>query len=224
MENRRKRGKVYESGEKTGMNLIQIVESVREQAKNLVEERWKEFEELGKSGTSEDLFCELSFCVLTANWSAAGGIKAQQEIGKGFLELDEDELKLALKKVGHRFPNARASYIVSNKWMIEKLKEILQMPTPKARDYIVENAKGIGWKEASHFLRNVGKGDVAILDKHILRIMKNTMLIDEIPKGWTKKRYLSYEEALKPIAQHFFMPLGKLDLYLWYSVKKRVDK
>ena len=204
--------------------LVEVVQSVWNEASPEVERRWREFQLLGKEGEEEALFNELSFCVLTANWSAQGGIKAQKEIGNGFLELSEENLELELRNVGHRFPRARASYIVANRWIVGNLKEVICQPESQAREYLVKNIKGIGWKEASHFLRNVGKGDVAILDKHILRLMLEAKLIEDIPKGWSKKKYLNYEEKLRPVAQYFSISLGKLDLYLWYSVKKRVDK
>ena len=192
----------------------------------MVEKRWNEFVNLGENGTELELFSELSFCVLTANWSAKGGIKAQNEIGpEGFAKLDIDELEYALRKVGHRFPKARAQYIVSNRWIIGTIRHLFVLPYYQMREFIVKNMKGIGWKESSHFLRNVGYGEVAILDKHILRLMKESNLIDSIPKGWTKKRYLEYEKILKDVLEnHFNEPIGKLDLYLWYLVKKDVDK
>ncbi len=204
--------------------LIARVEKIYDEAKPLVEDRWRDFLHLGENGSEEELFSELSFCVLTANWSAVGGIKAQKEIGKGFAHFPPSKLEEALKKIGHRFPAARARYIISNRWIIGHLRELLKGSTSETREYIVKNVKGIGWKEASHFLRNVGKGEVAILDKHIMRLMLRGKLIDEIPKGWSKSRYLDYESRLRPIADYFGMPLGKLDLYLWYSVKKKVDK
>jgi len=67
--------------------LIEQLEKVREEARALVESRWQEFETLRKTGNEEELFAELSFCVLTANWSAQGGMKAQKIIGKGFANL-----------------------------------------------------------------------------------------------------------------------------------------
>ena len=58
----------------------------------------------------------------------------------------------------------------------------------------------------------------------MLRVMLQYELIDEIPKGWTKKKYLDYEERLKNVAEGFGECLGKLDLYLWYMIKHTVDK
>ncbi|SHF29956.1 N-glycosylase/DNA lyase [Marinitoga hydrogenitolerans DSM 16785] len=207
------------------MKLIKDIENIYDEAKPLVEKRWQEFVELGKRGSEKELFSELSFCVLTANWSAKGGIKAQKEIGvEGFVNLNIDELEYTLKKVGHRFPSKRAQYIVSNRWIIGTIRHLFVLPYYQVREFLVKNIKGIGWKEASHFLRNVGYGEVAILDKHILRLMLVDNLIDSIPKGWTKKRYLDYEKRLKVLEKYFNEPIGKLDLYLWYLVKKDVDK
>ena len=205
-------------------NLINSIEGIWDESTPLVEKRWKSFLTLGKIGSEEELFSELSFCVLTANWSAKGGIRAQKEIGNGFCFFTREELENALRKIGHRFPSARSNYIIQDRWLIGRLRRIISMPSEEAREYIVKNVKGIGWKESSHFLRNVGVKNVAILDKHIMRMMVSAKIIDEIPKGWTKSRYLDYESRLAPLAEYFKIPFGKLDLYMWYAVKKSVDK
>lgn len=202
--------------------LLNKLEEIREESKPLVEKRWAEFENLRNYGSEDDLFSELSFCVLTANWSAQGGIKAQKLIGHGFSTLNQEELADKLREVGHRYPDARAQYIVTNRRIIGKLREVISTEDP--RGYLVKNIKGLGWKETSHFLRNVAFTNYAILDKHVLRIMNKYRLIEEIPKGWTKKRYLDYEERLRKVAEAFGEHLGKFDLYLWYMIKKTVDK
>jgi len=204
--------------------LLKELEKIRKEAKPLVEERFEEFKRLGREGTEEDLFCELSFCVLTANWSAEGGMRAQEKIGKGFVHLPLDELAEKLKEVGHRYPQKRAEFIVANRWLIGKLKDLVNGDPFLSREFLVKNAKGIGWKEASHFLRNTGVEDLAILDKHVLRLMKKHGLIQEIPKGWTRNKYLYVESILRKVAERFGEPLGKFDLYLWYLVKGKVDK
>ncbi len=205
--------------------LVNLIKNVWWEATPLVESRWEEFVEVGKNGSEKELFSELSFCVLTANWSAKRGIFAQGKIGDGFYTFPQEKLEKTLKEVGHRFPSARARYIVENRWIVGKLKELIVSAPPKeVREYIVENVKGIGWKESSHFLRNIGIGDFAILDKHIMRLMKTSEIIDEIPKSWTKSRYLDYESRLIPVAEYFNLPLGKLDLYMWYLIKNSVDK
>ena len=80
----------------------------------------------------------------------------------------------------------------------------------------MENILGLGYKEASHFLRNTGHFNVAILDRHILRIMEEYSLIPEIPKTLTKKRYFQIEKTLEKLSRKVDLPLGVLDIYLWY--------
>ncbi|HEY8541605.1 MAG TPA: N-glycosylase/DNA lyase [Pseudothermotoga sp.] len=206
-------------------SLLQDLMHIKEQARELVEERFKEFKWLGENGSEEDLFSELCFCVLTANWSAQGGIKAQRSIGtEGFLNLSEDDLEAFLVAIGHRYPKARASYIVRNRSLIGKLRSLIKMNPFVAREWLVRNALGIGFKEASHFLRNVGIEELAILDRHVLSIMNKYKIIDQVPKSLTKSRYLTYEERLREFANQFGESLGKLDLYLWYFIKGKVEK
>lgn len=198
---------------------------IKEKARESIEKRFKEFKWLGENGSEQDLFSELCFCVLTANWSAQGGIKAQQLIGaQGFLDLSQKDLEASLVTVGHRYPKARASYIIKNRDLLGKLKSIIKMEPFIAREWLVKNALGIGFKEASHFLRNVGIEELAILDRHVLSIMSKYEIIDQVPKSLTKSRYLFYEKQLREIADQFGEPLGKFDLYLWYFVKGKVEK
>ncbi len=206
-------------------NLVEKLREIEEEAKILVEERIKEFKNLGLYGTELDLFSELSFCVLTANWSAQGGIKAQNIIGKNkFANLPLEKLVEELKGIGHRYAIKRSEYIVENRKLIGKLRSILELPSTEGRKILVRSAKGIGWKEASHFLRNTGKLDVSILDKHVLRILYNEKIIEEIPKNWNEKKYLHIENLFFNLSYEFGKAPGETDLYLWYLIKGKVEK
>ncbi len=105
--------------------LVNKIEDVKLTIKDEVERRFEEFKDIGKNGDELDLFSELSFCVLTANWRAKGGIKAQKFITKeGFAHYNEEQLISKLREVGHRFPNTRSRYIVENRWIIGSLKNL----------------------------------------------------------------------------------------------------
>jgi N-glycosylase/DNA lyase len=206
-------------------SLEELVSLVKDEAKDLVSQRIAQFKNFPRHDVS-NLFSELCFCVLTANWSAQGGMRAQELIDKGFLTMPPEDLEDALRSVGHRFAYQRARFILENRQRAHLLPSIVNgsLSSPEARSMLVKNFKGIGWKEASHFLRNVGLLDVAILDKHILRLMHHYKLIENMPKGWTRARYEAHEQLLIPIAQELQADLGEMDLYLWYAVKNTVDK
>lgn len=80
----------------------------------------------------------------------------------------------------------------------------------------MKNVKGMGYKEASHFLRNIGfADDLAILDRHILKNLKIFGIIEEIPKSLSKKKYLEIEEKMRNLANEVNIPLSHLDLLFW---------
>jgi N-glycosylase/DNA lyase len=81
----------------------------------------------------------------------------------------------------------------------------------------------LGYKEASHFLRNIGFMDVAIIDRHILNILVEYGLIKR-PKTLSKKNYLEIEKKLEKLAKKTRMSLGELDFYLWYMKTGKVLK
>ncbi len=99
---------------------------------------------------------------------------------------------------------------------ISELPEIIRLPERRARTWLVSNVKGLGMKEASHFLRNTGRLGVAVIDRHILRILASVGL----PCG----NYAEAEESVFLIAEKLGMAPGELDLYLWYLETGRVLK
>ncbi len=210
------------------MNKItSLVESLKSsQIKNTIDSRIKEFSELGRKSSNE-IFKELCFCLLTANFSAQGGIKIQNAVGDGFLKLPEEELAKKLSELGHRFPNTRAKYIFEARKYKDNLKEILEnfKDESEAREWIVKNIKGLGMKESSHFLRNIGYKNLAIIDFHIVDLLAKHNLIEKPKsKSLTQKKYIEIENLLKKIAKKTNLSLGELDLYLWYEETGKVLK
>ena len=102
-----------------------VGEQIRCGLKGTVDERIMEFHDLGRK-SSRELFKELCFCILTANYSAEGGIRIQRSIGDGFLALPEEVLARRLRELGHRFPEARASYIVQARRHMDTMKSIIE--------------------------------------------------------------------------------------------------
>ncbi|TFG25682.1 MAG: N-glycosylase/DNA lyase [Promethearchaeota archaeon] len=191
---------------------------------NLVNTRIAEFSEI-KDKASDKIFTELCFCIMTANCSAEKCIEIHENIGDDFLNLSQYQLTNKFKELGYRFPNIRSKYIVEARCNKEELNKRIKSNKNgnMLREWIVSNIKGIGYKEASHFLRNIGFDNYAIVDFHIIDLLVKHGLIEK-PKTMTKKKYLEIEELLKDIAERLGFNLAELDLYLWYMETKKVLK
>jgi len=90
-------------------------------------------------------------------------------------------------------------------------------------EFIVENVKGIGYKEGSHFLRNIGYENLAIVDFHIIDLLVKSYMIEK-PKTLTKRKYLEIEELLLEVGEQLKLNLAELDLFLWYIETGKVLK
>lgn len=220
--------------------------------KGLIESRLREFRHIWEDGSDEDLFRELVFCLLTpqsraktcwaavqrlvskcmiCNISSEGAKEAQKEgpkkegLRKEGLRKEDVQREL----VGVRFSERKAEYICLARRMFStrSLRAILEgfSSSFAAREWLVQNVKGLGYKEASHFLRNIGLGeDLAILDRHILKNLKLLGVIDEIPSSLSKRTYLEIEKKMTAFSKRVEIPMGNLDLLLWYKEAGEVFK
>jgi len=226
------------------MDAIEEVKSVIPRVERYVKQRMEEFERLGKGGKTHfdfrpfldidydaGLFSELSFCILTANSSATLGIKVQAHLGdEGFLNKNKEELEEVFRKFGHRYAGQRAERIVEARQKFPKVKTLIEKEkNPKViRELLADSKspykiKGFGYKEASHFLRNIGFKDVAIIDRHISRFLMEKGLLKQV-KSITPKVYLEAERVLEEVAKELGLTLGELDLYIFYIKTKKVLK
>ncbi len=207
--------------------LIQEIKTLMQtKQKQTVKQRKKEFLAF-KNHSNEEWFSELCFCLLTANTSAEMGIRVQKQISaKQFLSLPEKKLARELRKAGSRFYNRRANFICSAR-KFSGIKEILKsLPEKEKRIFLVKNIKGFGLKEASHFLRNTGNLNYAIIDKHVFNVAKENKLIKEEKESikLNEKTYFELEKKLKKIAEKLNLTLGELDLFLWFTKTGKILK
>lgn len=203
-------------------NLRRIVSDVR--IRRIVLKRIRMFKKTGRD--RRKVFSELCFCILTANYTAEGGIRIQREIGEDFFKLNRLELAEKLRSLGYRYPETRAKYIVEARMLFDDVWRILKEEDEqtKIRRWLADNVRGIGFKEASHFLRNIGFSNLAIIDKHVLRVLNRYGLIRSIPKTLSRGKYLEIEQTLSKIASELKVSLAELDLYLWYIDTGKVLK
>ena len=200
------------------MKLIHKIQALRKsRVKSVVDKRLKEFEALGKK-SSKEWFSELCFCILTANSKAITALQIQKELGsKGFCSFCQKDIRDSIKRNKHRFHNNKAKYITEARCHVDIKQKIEHMEETEARAWLVKNIKGLGYKEASHFLRNVGYKNLAILDRHILNLMNEK-------KALNKNRYLEIEKKFLKLAKRLNMNAAELDLYMWYMKTGKVLK
>jgi N-glycosylase/DNA lyase len=200
------------------MKLTQKVEDLKKsEIGDLIGERIKEFKQIRRELDEERIFSELCFCLLTANFQAKKCIEIQESFVDSFVACSQEELAQKLKEVGHRFWPQRAERIFLARNLKKDLISFFDKDQFKFREWLVENVKGLGMKEASHFLRNVGFENVAIVDFHIVDLLVREGLMEKPPsKSFTRKRYLEIEEILRKLGEDVGLELDELDLYLWY--------
>jgi N-glycosylase/DNA lyase len=206
--------------------LQEILQLKRGVVGRRVSARMGEFKFKG-SGDDSLVFGELCFCILTANFQAEKSIIIQESLRHDFESASEACLASLLRIHGHRFPNVRANFIVEARkhkpGLLAKLKSFNH--DFERRLWLVSNIKGIGMKEASHFLRNTGFKDCAIIDFHIIDKLAKEGVIDKPRnKALTPKRYLEIEEKLGAICSKTSLSQAELDLYLWYAETGKVLK
>ena len=188
--------------------------------KPAIKKRLKEFSKIQRK---EDVFSELCFCVLTPQSKAVNCDKAIKSLQKGKLLLTGSKKSIVKRlKTLVRFHNNKAEYILQARKSFSdigniKTRSILNKKDVfKIREWLAKNVKGISYKEASHFLRNIGLGrDIAIIDRHILYCLKRYGVIKQIPKTINRESYLQIESKMSRFAKRISIPLGELDLLFW---------
>ncbi|WP_300359543.1 N-glycosylase/DNA lyase [Fusobacterium sp.] len=201
------------------------IEKTYKKIKKDIDNRLKEYKNTWEHGSNEDIHAELSFCILTPQskarnaWKAITNMRNDNILFTGTAEELAEYLNIV------RFKNNKAKYLVElrNQMTDENGKIITKdffssfKTVNEKREWIVKNIKGMAWKEAGHFLRNVGFGsEIAILDRHILKNLVRLEIIDEIPKTLTKKIYLEIENKIKVFCKETKIPMDSFDLLLWY--------
>jgi N-glycosylase/DNA lyase len=206
-------------------DLINSIENLKNsEISGVIQTRLEEFSKIKKKSI-EEIFIELCFCIMTANCGAEKCIEIHNLIGEEFLNLSEEGLVNKFKELGYRFPNIRANYIINARDYMDELNKILFSSQERLalRDYLVKNIKGLGYKESSHFLRNIGFNDYAIVDFHIADLLQKNGLIEK-PKTMTKKKYHEIEEVLINLGKKIGLNMAELDLYLWYLETGKILK
>ena len=199
--------------------------------------------------TEQDIWKELCFCLLSGNVSYELTKSVINVLDcKGFLDYNWilnsttstnilfDVLNNSnfepkknngdLRK--YRYPEKRSKQIIKAAKIIYSdftIKQILSNNKSEtdARNWFAKTIPGLGIKESSHFLRNIGfSNSLAIIDIHILTFLKKCNLIDfTSASSLTKNRYIIIEKILQNIAVYHNLDLSFLDLAIWHYMRRR---
>lgn len=202
---------------------LESVKAAHRRRRREIRARLGEFRELWRSAGDERLWEEMVYCFFTGGCSARMGLRSVDAVRHLLARGSHEEIMNAL--VGrHRYPRARARYVIASRDFLEahcgmRLRERLSgIKDPnERRDWLVKEKgiKGLGYKEASHFLRNIGLRGYGILDKHILRSLSELGYIGEPKPPATRARYLAVEDRLRLLAADTGIDFDELDFVLW---------
>lgn len=194
-----------------------------------IEARLEEFKEVGELSDYR-LFIELVFVILTSQTEAKKAWEAAEELDEKnlLLEGNEQQISKVLARNEVQYEENKASYIIDNRRMLSqptlhnptnelKLGEKLDTSDlEKTREWLVDNINGLGWKGASHFLRNIGYGNgFAIISGHIIDQMNELGVIDSTEQPSNRDEYLKLEEKLNDFSEENSIDIKALDLTLW---------
>ncbi|MCX7908805.1 MAG: DNA lyase [Ignavibacteria bacterium] len=179
-----------------------------------------------KNLPKEDYFYELCYCLLTPGSKAQNAeivvnyLKNKRFFEEGFdptLVLSGNISNPNQKKIYIRFHNQKAKRLLQARENWKSILCIVQknIGAIEKRDELVKIVNGFGYKESSHFLRNIGITDVAILDRHILKNLVELKIMESVPKLGTRKKYIEIENLFFNFANFVGIPPEELDLLLW---------
>ena len=202
-----------------------------------------------KQRSEEDLWEELVLCILSSNLNYETAASAFVHLQKNrFLDyqylLKDDSFQdianelcksifLPKKKDGslrkYRFPNVRANNIVKAARVIyhenRGINYLLNSFNSEyeAREFFSRQIPGIGFKEASHFLRNIKySSSLAIIDTHIINFLEERDIPNNfVGKSLNVQKYLLYEKIMKEISSYYDYKLPIFDLAIWQYMRAR---
>ena len=205
--------------------VVEDIRATHKARRGEIRARLEQFRDVWRGGSDEQLWEELVFCIFTAGASARMGLRAIEAIRPLLSNGKREDMTLALRTAGaHRFPVERPGYIVVTRNYLREhcgmalRKQLASFADPLARrDWLAreKQIKGLGYKESSHFLRNIGLMGHAILDKHVMSCLLDLKVVESAKPPATRARYLETEERLRSFAREIRIDFDELDLVLW---------
>lgn len=213
---------------------IKAVKKIYLENKKAIDARLKDFHAVWARGSDERVMHELIFCIFTPQSKATSCWACVEKIIEKKLLLNSTPAQLLkLPEMNMvRFKNKKAVYACEARDKFIKngkahIKDFLRQfrTDQEKRAWLVKNIRGYGYKEAGHFLRNIGfTEELAILDRHILKNLVKMGVIPAVPESLTPARYLEIEEKMRVFTKKIGISMGALDLTLWFREAGKVFK
>lgn len=214
--------------EKERRELLELYELKKEE----IQDRLLEFKQAFEEADDRQIFHELSFCILSSGVGPKIAGQCMSAIGEKLVGGEEDEL---LGRIGaiHKYAENASRYIVFTREYLREehgflLKSLVSSFENRVerRDFFAKNPgiKGLGYMQASHFLRNLGFSGYAILDRNNLASLLELGIIGEMKYPLTKKRYLETESLMTGASHELGISLDEFDLLLWSRKRKYVPR
>ncbi|MFN2491333.1 MAG: hypothetical protein ABR501_00435 [Pyrinomonadaceae bacterium] len=204
---------------------VEDIRATHKARRKEIRDRLDQFRGVWAAGSDAQLWEELVFCIFTAGASAHMGFRAVEAVRPFLLNGAREEMTRALRNAGaHRFPVERPGYIVVTRNYLREHCDMALRNKLRAfanpierRDWLAQEKriKGLGYKEASHFLRNIGFRGYAILDKHVMSCLLDLKVVETPKPPATRTRYLDIEERARAFAREIRIDFDELDLVLW---------
>ena len=181
-----------------------------------IKQRLREFNAV----SPHDYFYELCYCLLTPQSKALHCnevVRLLREHDFQNIDFDPEPFLHPQPSIYVRFHKTKAKRLRAMKFIFPEIDVVLskKISDKSMRDELVAIVSGLGMKEASHFLRNIGKTNVTIIDRHILKNFVRYRIIPEYPKTISRKNYLLLERAFEAFADELHIPPDEFDLLLW---------
>ena len=214
--------------EKEKRELLELYELRKKEIQN----RLLEFKQAFQKIDDRQVFRELSFCILSSGVGPKIADQCMSAIREKLADGEKDEL---LERIGaiHKYAENASRYIVFTREYLKKehgflLKSLVSSfeDRVKRRDFFAKNPgiKGLGYMQASHFLRNLGFSGYAILDRNNLASLFELRIIDGMKYPLTKKKYLETESLMTQAAHELGISLDEFDLLLWSRKREYVPR
>lgn len=196
--------------------LPETLEHLYREQQQAIRQRLSEFAAVPE----EQWFYELCFCLCTPQSSAVHAFAVQQQLQSiDFLRTGQDVLHVLRDPACYiRFHNTKHARLHAAREHWQELHAMIaaqSMSIYELRNQLAERVNGFGLKEASHFLRNIGRRGLAIIDRHLLTNLVRCGVYQDVPSVSTSTKYHAVERAFQSYCQEIGIDMDEVDLLFW---------